>query len=60
MHTVLVLGGYGFFGARIAASLAQNPTTQVLIAGRDHSRAKGLVRALDLSDGHAVQLNMAS
>ncbi len=60
MHTVLVLGGYGFFGARIAASLAQNPSIQVLIAGRDHSRAKSLARTLDLSDDHAVQLDASS
>lgn len=60
MHTVLVLGGYGFFGARIAAGLAENPSIHLLIAGRDHSRAKCLARTLKLADDHAIQLDLAS
>jgi hypothetical protein len=40
MHTVLVLGGAGFFGARICASLGDTPDVRVLVAGR---RAAGLV-----------------
>ncbi len=60
MHTVLVLGGYGFFGARIAAGLAQNPAIHLLIAGRDRSRAKALVRELGLPDDQATRLDAAS
>ena len=60
MHTVLVLGGYGFFGARIAAGLAPNPLIRLLIAGRNHSRAKSLAQALQLPDDHAIQLDAAS
>ncbi|MEQ8484455.1 MAG: saccharopine dehydrogenase NADP-binding domain-containing protein [Pseudomonadales bacterium] len=60
MHTVLVLGGYGFFGARIAAGLAKNPSIRLLIAGRDHSQAKRLARALALPDDQAIRLDAAS
>jgi saccharopine dehydrogenase-like NADP-dependent oxidoreductase len=60
MHTVLVLGGYGFFGARIAAGLARNPSIRLLIAGRDHSQAKSLARALKLSDDQAIQVDATS
>jgi saccharopine dehydrogenase-like NADP-dependent oxidoreductase len=60
MHTVLVLGGYGFFGARIAEGLAHNPSIRLLIAGRDHSRATDVVRMLELPDDHAVRLDAAS
>lgn len=41
MHTVLVIGGYGFFGQRICAALAQTPSVRLLVGGRDPSR--GLV-----------------
>jgi len=34
MQTVLVLGGYGFFGQRIGAALASGPSLRVLLAGR--------------------------
>jgi len=33
VHTVLVLGGYEFFGHRIGAALALTPTLKVLLAG---------------------------
>jgi saccharopine dehydrogenase-like NADP-dependent oxidoreductase len=40
MHTVLVLGGYGFFGQRIAAGIADDPGIRLLIAGRDLGKAR--------------------
>lgn len=40
--TVLLLGAYGLFGARIAARLAREPGWRVLLAGRDRQRAEQL------------------
>jgi saccharopine dehydrogenase-like NADP-dependent oxidoreductase len=60
LHTVLVLGGYGFFGARIAEGLAPNPRIRLLIAGRDRSRALQLAQSLGLPDDHAITLDAAS
>ncbi len=36
---VVVLGGYGNFGARISRELARDPRLQVLVAGRNATRA---------------------
>ncbi len=38
-HTVLVIGGYGFFGKRICASLAGHRGIRLLIGGRDRTKA---------------------
>jgi len=59
MHKVLVLGGYGFFGNRIAAALARNPRIDVLIAGRDADKAAAAARALGLpaASGKACDAN---
>jgi saccharopine dehydrogenase-like NADP-dependent oxidoreductase len=54
MHTVLVLGGYGFFGSRICAALAPHPAIRLLIAGRDRGRAIAATEALGLPREHAV------
>jgi saccharopine dehydrogenase-like NADP-dependent oxidoreductase len=51
MHTVLVLGGYGFFGARISEALASDPAIRLLIAGRDERKAEALASRLRLSQG---------
>jgi nucleoside-diphosphate-sugar epimerase len=40
MLCVLVLGGYGFFGARIAKALAPDTRLRVLIGGRDPQRPR--------------------
>lgn len=37
---VLILGGYGTFGARIARMLSDEPDVQLIIAGRDKFRAE--------------------
>jgi saccharopine dehydrogenase-like NADP-dependent oxidoreductase len=59
MHTVLVLGGSGFFGARIAAELAKTGASRVLVAGRDLERARATARALGLRARSAVRLDAA-
>ena len=47
----LVLGGYGNFGARICRALAGDPAThhgiELLVAGRDATRAQALAHTLD-------------
>jgi saccharopine dehydrogenase-like NADP-dependent oxidoreductase len=60
LHTVLVIGGYGFFGTRIATQLCRNPRVRVLIGGRDALRAGQLARALNLSPEGAVRIDAAA
>ena len=48
---VLVLGGYGNFGARISRALSSEPGISLLIGGRDAQRAAALAREL----GQAAQ-----
>ncbi len=57
MHTVLILGGYGFFGKRIGAALAQEPDIRVLIAGRHLDKARSAARELGLAPEQALQLD---
>ena len=57
MHTILVLGGYGFFGERISESLASDPSVQLLVAGRDVGKAAALVARLSLPVERAVVLD---
>ena len=57
MRTVLVLGGYGFFGGRISAALASTASLRVLIAGRDLTRASTTARDLGLPVEHVVALD---
>lgn len=45
---VLVLGGYGNFGARICRALAHDPSVQVLVAGRNAARARVLADSLGM------------
>ncbi len=63
MHTILVLGGYGFFGARICQALAPNSQIHLLIAGRNLAKAKAQATQVNLSpdqglaiDAHAPNL----
>ena len=42
----LVLGGYGNFGTRICRALAGDASIQLLIGGRDLSRAQSLASEL--------------
>lgn len=57
IHTILVLGGYGFFGARICRALATNPSIRLLPAGRDDAKAGALVRQLGLPPQQAVRID---
>ena len=45
-YPILILGGYGNFGRRIAARLARNEHIRVLIAGRSGERAAALASQL--------------
>jgi saccharopine dehydrogenase-like NADP-dependent oxidoreductase len=60
MHTVLVIGGYGFFGGRICAALAKNPATSLLIGGRSRDSGRRLARQLGLDPAQAVGIDTGS
>jgi hypothetical protein len=60
MQRILVLGGYGFFGARICAALARNPRIQLLIAGRNAEKATALAYQLGLRAENARALDANS
>lgn len=57
MHTILVLGGYGFFGARISKALSKDAHIRLLVGGRDGARAQALVDSLGLDPGHGVAMD---
>ncbi len=46
---VMVLGGYGYFGAAIARTLAGSSEFEVVVAGRDGSRAAAIAQSLRAS-----------
>jgi len=48
---VMVLGGYGNFGARICRALAGDRSMSLLVAGRDGGRASALAAELDQAHG---------
>ncbi|KQQ87417.1 saccharopine dehydrogenase NADP-binding domain-containing protein [Massilia sp. Leaf139] len=43
---VLIIGGYGFFGTRLATLLSRQPTLHILVAGRSLAMAQALVDKL--------------
>jgi saccharopine dehydrogenase-like NADP-dependent oxidoreductase len=57
MPTVLVLGGYGFFGRRISAALSSSGSLRVLLGGRDPGRATAAASALGLPSEHALRID---
>lgn len=57
MHTVLVLGGYGFFGNRICAGLAADPSVRLLVGGRRRDRALQTVHHLGLATEQALAID---
>jgi Saccharopine dehydrogenase NADP binding domain len=57
LRTVLVLGGYGFFGHRISASLAADPSIRLLVGGRRQDRALETVRQLGLGVEQALAID---
>ncbi len=54
-YRVLILGGYGFFGRRLAARLALQPGLHLLIAGRSARRAQALAEYLSNRLGASAQ-----
>lgn len=56
-HTILVLGGYGFFGTRICRALADDKAIRLLIGGRDANQAGRLARALALEAEQAIAID---
>lgn len=45
-NTLLILGGYGVFGRRIATALSQQPGMEIYIAGRDLLQAKEFAESI--------------
>ena len=56
---ILVLGGYGVFGRRIAANLARHEEIDLVIAGRDPNAAASLVRSLGASRARSLVVDLA-
>ncbi len=56
---VMVLGGYGNFGARISRALAGDDRIQLLVAGRDGPRAAAFAADLPGAQGVAVDMHSA-
>jgi len=57
MHTILVIGGYGFFGQRIAAALIASPGIRVLISGRNLDKARSACSQLGLPVENALAID---
>lgn len=57
MHTILVLGGYGFFGSRICQALSKDNNIHLLIGGRRLDQARALARQLGLEQSQALALD---
>jgi len=57
VRTVLVLGGYGFFGHRIATALASETGIRLLVGGRNAARAKSTASALGLPSSQGVTID---
>lgn len=57
LHRVLVLGGYGFFGERICAGLARNPSIRLIVGGRHRERAVQAAQRLGLDADHAIAID---
>lgn len=55
-YSILILGGYGNFGKRIALALAESGVP-VIIAGRDRTKAKALAHTLPHAHATAFDVN---
>ncbi len=60
IQTIVILGGYGNFGKRIARALAAERRYRVVIAGRDEHKALEAAQALGLEQRDAVALDTCS
>ncbi len=56
---VLILGGSGVFGRRIAANLAKREELDLVIAGRDAAAAAALVRSLGAGRAASLAVDLA-
>lgn len=56
-HTILVLGGYGFFGSRICQTLAINENIHLLIGGRNIAQAQALASNLGLNSNQGLAID---
>jgi saccharopine dehydrogenase-like NADP-dependent oxidoreductase len=56
MRTILVLGGYGFFGGRICAALSKHPGVRVLVGGRNGDLARNAALSFGLAPEAGVEL----
>src|SRR5436190_102903 len=52
--TVLIVGGYGFFGQRLARRLALDSSLHVVIAGRKRSAAQNFAARIQSANGARV------
>ena len=52
--SVLLVGGYGFFGRRLVERLSASPDLQITVAGRSAAAAQTLVRALQPASAAAL------
>ncbi|MEG0186962.1 MAG: saccharopine dehydrogenase NADP-binding domain-containing protein, partial [Stenotrophomonas sp.] len=57
---VLVLGGYGHFGARIVRALAITPGIKVIAAGRNPAQAAANLPGVDLATIELCRLDTAA
>lgn len=54
-YRILILGGYGHFGMRIAHALAARTDCHLIVAGRDIGRARAAVTRLQRADGASYE-----
>lgn len=57
MHKILVLGGYGFFGSRICQALSSHKEIQLLIGGRNLSKAQESAINLGLKSDQGIAID---
>lgn len=57
LKTLLVLGGYGFFGERIASALVGDPGLRVLVGGRRRDKALQAAHRIGLAEDRALQVD---
>lgn len=60
MHTILVLGGYGFFGSRICQVLAASENIYLLIGGRNAVQAQALAIKLGLKSEQGLAIDISA
>ncbi|WP_395020359.1 DUF4166 domain-containing protein [Dongia sp.] len=57
MRRILILGGYGTFGSRIARLLAKRKRWSLLVAGRSQEKAQALAQSLGDANVSAIALD---